>query len=364
MKPLYYLLFFLSLTACRQTARFEVRKDTGTTFKSKTVFLADPTTHRDSFLFSAPIQKDGSFTLEGTPLPNNALELRLPDDYISIPLFAEPGGTYQLRQEDKNYFLLSEQPQSLQNRYIYFQKQIDSLNAIYNHLCQGYDTINDIHLKAERSEQLGKQFEENNRFLTQGIRQFQGTTVAEYFIYRMLYLYETDYRLFTEVLQAAGDSCPENPMKEKILKSYHQLKAEQLTGQAPDFTLQDIHGQPVSLKDFRGKYILLDFWASWCAPCRKKNKQLYTYYPQLKTQGIEIISISLDNDKQQWIKAVKEDQISWIQLNDPDGFKNSKNREAYKVKQVPTVYLISPTGEILLRNPSLEEIEKALDPKD
>ena len=145
-------------------------------------------------------------------------------------------------------------------------------------------------------------------------------------------------------------------MKTAIFSAYEELKAKQLTGKAPDFTLPDKTGKSLSLSDFRGKYVLLDFWASWCAPCREKNRALNEKYAQWKVRGLEIISISLDDNKQAWLKAVEEDKIQWIQLADLAGFKGSRVARDYKISQVPTVYLIDPQGEILCTNPTEEEL--------
>ena len=134
-------------------------------------------------------------------------------------------------------------------------------------------------------------------------------------------------------------------------------KNRQLTGKAPTFSLPDMNGKMYSLEDFKGKYLLIDFWASWCAPCRTKNKELNKHYQDLKDMGVNVVSVSLDNDRDKWLKALNEDQVSWLQLVDLDGFEKSKVRTDYKVERVPTVYLIDPEGKVLITNPSLEEIE-------
>ena len=130
-----------------------------------------------------------------------------------------------------------------------------------------------------------------------------------------------------------------------------------ITGKAPTFSLPDMNGKMYSLEDFKGKYLLIDFWASWCAPCRTKNKELNKHYQDLKDMGVNVVSVSLDNDRDKWLKALNEDQVSWLQLVDLDGFEKSKVRTDYKVERVPTVYLIDPEGKVLITNPSLEEIE-------
>ena len=130
---------------------------------------------------------------------------------------------------------------------------------------------------------------------------------------------------------------------------------------APEFSYPTPDGNKnLGPQDFKGKILVLDFWASWCAPCRKKNKELNQQYPELRDAGLEVISVSLDSKKAPWLQALKEDRVAWVQLIDETGFEQSEVRKAYKVEQVPTVYLIGPDGNILLKNPEVEEIHEII----
>lgn len=124
--------------------------------------------------------------------------------------------------------------------------------------------------------------------------------------------------------------------------------------QAPDFTTTDIHGKQVKLSDFKGKYVLLDFWASWCRPCRDKAKEIKAIYPQLKARGIVMCGINLDEKRDQWAKATQEDGIIWSNTGELKAFKDNQIAQAYKVQQLPTLFLIGPTGEIIKQNPEIE----------
>ncbi len=127
---------------------------------------------------------------------------------------------------------------------------------------------------------------------------------------------------------------------------------------APDFTQNDVNDQPVKLSDFRGKYVLLDFWASWCGPCRQENPNLVKAYHQFKDKNFTVLGISLDNPgkKENWLKAIADDQLEWTNLSDLKGWKNEVS-VLYGIRSIPQNFLIGPDGKILasdLRGEALE----------
>lgn len=357
MKILIITLITLMMSSWQQQSVFRISGKFSRPLKSKEIRFQDPYSHRDSSIFTVPIREDGSFTFQSDILPGKLLVAFLPKDYIEIPIYTQ-NQYYRLTEKGNKYYFETDQPESLQNRLIAYELEATAHKEQYNQACSGYDTLSDLRQKADQSTLLSQKLREIEDFRLQAVQQFAGTEIAQYIIYKVLYHYEHFYKPFTAVIQALGDTIPESNMKTQIFNAYEKLKAAQLTGEAPVFILPDTDGNPVSLSDFRGKYVLIDFWASWCAPCREKNKELNKHYSRLKEQGLEIISISLDDNKQQWLSAIHEDNIRWTQLVDLKGFKKSQVRQDYKVEQVPTVYLIDPWGKVIDTNPSLEDIER------
>lgn len=120
--------------------------------------------------------------------------------------------------------------------------------------------------------------------------------------------------------------------------------------EAADFSQPDVDGKIVKLSDYRGKYVLIDFWASWCAPCRRENPNLVKAYEQYKAKGFEILGVSLDKaaDKAKWIKAIADDKLTWKQVGDMKGWENEAAVN-YEVKAIPMNFLIDPSGKIIAK---------------
>lgn len=130
---------------------------------------------------------------------------------------------------------------------------------------------------------------------------------------------------------------------------YKLLNAHTVTAlgaAAPNFTQNDVNGKAISLSDFKGKYVLVEFWASWCSPCRAESPNLLKQYAAFKDKGFEILGVSVDGDKAKWIDAIKKDGLTWPQISDLKGWDNEA-RKVYGISGVPANFLISPEGKII-----------------
>ncbi|ANI88656.1 hypothetical protein A9P82_04760 [Arachidicoccus ginsenosidimutans] len=131
--------------------------------------------------------------------------------------------------------------------------------------------------------------------------------------------------------------------------------------QAENFTLNDVNNKPVSLADYKGKYVLLDFWASWCGPCRAENPTIKGLYAKYRDKGFNVLGVSLDvaTAKQAWLDAIKKDGVTWTQVSDLKGFESPVAKN-YGVTAIPANFLIDPSGKIIATNLRGYDLEKKI----
>ncbi len=148
------------------------------------------------------------------------------------------------------------------------------------------------------------------------------------------------------------------------LKFASMLSASRLTAigsMAPDFTQADTSGKQVSLSSFRGKYLLIDFWASWCRPCRLENPNVVRVFDKYKNKKFMVMGISLDraDDKASWLQAIKDDHLNWVQVSDLRFWQNAVAR-AYGIKSIPQNFLLDPQGKIIAKGLRGEQLDQTL----
>lgn len=148
---------------------------------------------------------------------------------------------------------------------------------------------------------------------------------------------------------------------QEFSKLIESAKGTSIGAMAPDFTQNDVNDKAVSLSDYRGKYVLLDFWASWCVPCRAENPNVVKAYNQYKDKNFSILGISLDQPgkKDAWLGAIKADGLTWTQVSDLKFWENAVALK-YGIRSIPQNFLVDPRGKIIAKNLRAEELNAKL----
>lgn len=238
-------------------------------------------------------------------------------------------------------------------------RQIDSLNRAYSQVSKsegrnGEDLIRirkaGMDASYQRIDQLARFVSENN---------------GSYFSLIALQELVKANRDSEELLQLHSRleaKIGESTKGEQVAKQIQVLHATRIGAQAPDFTQNDVNDKLVSLSDFRGQYVLLDFWASWCGPCRGENPHVVAAYEKFKNKNFTVLGVSLDQNgkKENWLKAIEEDKLTWTNVSDLKFWKNEAAL-LYGVRAVPQNFLIGPDGKILGKNLRGKELSAKLE---
>ena len=167
---------------------------------------------------------------------------------------------------------------------------------------------------------------------------------------------QNDFPFIDALVTELNDNYPGSPAILQMKQQLDELRALAVGQEAPDIVLPDPSGKSTKLSDLRGKYVLIDFWAAWCKPCRQENPNVVRLYTQYNSKGFEVFGVSLDRSREDWIKAIADDRLNWTQVSDLL-YINSAAAELYQIQAIPATYLIDPDGKIIakdLRGPSLE----------
>lgn len=189
----------------------------------------------------------------------------------------------------------------------------------------------------------------------------QSPAIALYIVGPLLRT-QIDAQRFEPVMTSISKRFSGHPMVQKTVKEYFDYLSSQnapvqVGKPAPDFTLPDVNGKMVSLSSFKGKYVLVDFWASWCGPCRQENPNVVAAFNQFKDKNFTVVGVSLDRNKDAWLQAIQADQLTWTHVSDLK-YWDSMVVPLYGIDGIPYNVLLDPSGNIIaanLRGSSLQD---------
>ena len=171
---------------------------------------------------------------------------------------------------------------------------------------------------------------------------------------------DTDFDYFKKLSENLNKKYPNSSYVQAFLNKVNDLKKLVIGSPAPEITLSTPEGTPLSLSSLKGKIVLIDFWASWCKPCHMENPNVVKLYNKYKPKGFEIFGVSLDKEKEAWVNAIKQDNLTWLHVSDL-AFWNSPVVKSYGITGIPFTVLVDKEGNILAKGLRGEELENKLE---
>ena len=232
---------------------------------------------------------------------------------------------------------------SIENKITNYRSEIRELNINFVEASQNrdFELVNSIQSEFDFKK---NQFELSLKdYLSSAKSSLAVLVTADYLdIEENLIFWETIYNNYTEEFK---DNSYFKNFENKLIK----IKSISIGSVAPDIILNDTSGVPISLASLRGKYVLLDFWAAWCRPCREENPNIVENYNNYKSYGFDVYQVSLDRTKEDWIRGIKQDKLPWINVSDLKYYQ-SEAAELYNVDRIPSAFLLDPDGKIIAKH--------------
>jgi len=234
-------------------------------------------------------------------------------------------------------------------------------NPLVGELNAAAAQVNEAQSDAKRQELMGK-YDSINKLISSEVGKFvaakPGSFVSPFLLLITSQLYE-DPVLLDQRFHLLEASVRTSSIGKSLEQYITESKIGAIGTDALEFTQNDVNGKPVSLSSFRGKYVLVDFWASWCRPCREENPNVVKAYKKFNNKNFTVLGVSLDKEKDAWVKAIDKDNLAWTQVSDLQ-FWNNSVAQMYHVTGIPINFLIDPNGKIIGKNLRGEELEAKL----
>jgi thiol-disulfide isomerase/thioredoxin len=311
---------------------------------------------------SAFPDKKGNYTLKGKVPAPNYYQFRVGNSVIHIIL--KEGSSFQIHGDGAKF----QQFHNIVNsdETIKLNEFVNTM-AVYNH-------------KKDSASAYLRKFPDQETQVNQSFT----NTFLEFKMYKENFLKENknspallpmlneidpdkEFEFYEEVIKQLVEGFGVSPMIQSVKQQYEQTKSKKEAMSfldngkpAPDFSQTKVDGTTMKLSDLKGKVVLLDFWASWCGPCRKENPTVVKLYEKYKNDGFTVMSVSLDKDRQPWLDAIKKDNLSWPNHVSDLKFWQNEAAKQYKVSSIPFTVLIDKDGNIINKNLRGEELTQTL----
>lgn len=361
MKQNFFLIFCLALLAgCDINKGFTIDGVVPDVENGRTIYLVALAMNSQWDTLGMSIVENGKFKIEGKIPEPRIAQIRGIEKRQSIPLFLE-NVPFLVKVTGERPVVTGGELQRISNEFN------DVKAEIYKDMPEMEKAFREAREQKNwsRCEQLIKEEERLDSIYNEAERQILAergnTLVAVYLVSR--HHPKMRFERLKPMYDRLSEEMKNSPYGQVITQRYRDAKITAVGEIAPDFTLLTPEGDSLSLYSVKAKVKVLDFWASWCGPCRAENPNIQKVYQKYKAAGLEVISVSFDTKKEAWLQAIREDNLGWIHLSDLKGL-NSIASDLYEVHGIPHVFVLDENNRIIaerLRGKELEEcVAKAL----
>ncbi len=357
-KTALILLLTIMIASCGRKANEFVISGVVTGVDTGWVKLTKVGGEKWTTLDSTKLEK-GNFTLRGMIASPAMCYIEIPGKQLEVSIFVEPADikvtidTGSAGKAEITGSATNDVYSEFKTRIKPLNVQMDSLNNLYRQYKKANDTagLNRIDTAADLLDKKKKavvlDFAMSNAH----------TVVAPYLIMNYAYWFDLpDLKSFIGVVDTNLNS---TAYVQDIRKRIELLERTAIGQIAPDFTLNDTTGKAFTLSSLKGKYVLVDFWASWCGPCRRENPEVVKAYRSFHDKGFEILGVSLDTDHGKWTKAIRDDRLAWYHVSDLKGWFSEAGR-LYGIMSIPSNLLLDKDQKIIAKDLRGADLENKL----
>lgn len=310
--------------------------------------------------FDSVLSKNGDFFLKGNVLIPDIAHLEFENKNKNVTFFIENSDIQMLGSIDsiESIKITGSRTQYEYEKVISEMKVFAGLQKECEKNYTEAQKINDIKTMQLYDSISNAVFDHQIQFLTNFARNYNKSVVAPYIVLTQL-IYYIKLPTLDSITANFDKSTASSLYAKKLKERVAVLKTVDIGQPAVDIKLPDTAGNLFALSSLNGKYVLIDFWASWCSPCRKENPNVVKAYQMYKDKGFDILGVSMDQNKKNWIKAIKDDNLSWHQISDLKGW-GCEGGKLYGVNSIPHSVLIGKDGKIIAKDLRGEDLLKKL----
>ncbi len=352
------LVAFLIVTSCMRSDKYMI---TGTVdgVDSIMVYMKKRDAGKWVTMDSANLDA-GKFAFSGTIASPEMYYITINEKNVRLPFFIENSDIEVTITIDSTLTtdIKGSATQDVYQEYITLTEPVDEeMSGIYKDYRKAREANDEVGLA--RADSLYEVAEaQKTTLIKQFVKEHNASVVAPYLVIRNSYKFELPE--LEEISIELDTNLGGSPYYKRLIDRVDILKSVQIGQPAPDFTQNDTAGNPLALSSLKGKYLLVDFWASWCGPCRAENPNVVEAWKKYHKKGFDILGVSLDRNKGKWIEAIDKDDLTWNHVSDLKYWSNAAAK-LYGVNSIPANVLIDPEGVIIARNLRGEDLQIKLE---